>query len=330
MQKNKLNILVTGGEGYIGSHLIKSFFSKLKPSPTLVSLDKKKGVNQKYINKEIFVKGDIRNTNLTLRILKKYCINIVIHLAGLIRTEASMRKPNLYFNNNVIGGLKLLEAMEKCGVKKIIFSSSAGVYGQPSKKIISENCQTNPMNFYGLTKISFEHLLQYYNRIHDFNYIIFRIFNVAGADPSGDLRENHKPETHLIPLVLRSIYFNRPVIIYGSNYNTSDGTCIRDYIHVNDVCQAFLTATPRLCSKKIGETFNLSSGRGHSVLEVINTCQKVLKNQIKIDWQDKRAGDPATLVGDCKKIKEVLKWEPKYKLEDMVGHAFNSFYKKTS
>jgi len=328
MFKNKLNILITGGEGFIGSHLIKllSLNSKAK----VISVDKKIGCNHQYLKKIIFVKSDIGNTSVILSLLKKYRVNVVIHLASLISVEESMRKPKSYFDNNFIKGFKLLESMKKCGVKKIIYSSSAAVYGLTSKKIISENCEKNPNNFYGLTKNLFEELLEYYSKVHNFNCINFRIFNVTGADPEGELKEYHRPETHLLPLVLRCMNFNRPVIIYGSDYNTPDGTCVRDYIHVNDVCRAILKAVPLLFQRKICESFNLGFGKGLSVLEVINTCGRIFKKNPKINWQEKRVGDPEILVADCGKIKRFLKWKPNYDLEKMIIHTFQSFYGKNN
>jgi len=320
MARNNLNILITGGAGYIGSHLINLL---LKNNFSVVSIDKKKSTNQKYNKKCIFIKGDIGDKNLVKKILKKYKIDVVVHLAALMSVEESMRKPVLYFKNNIIAPVNLLEAMREAKVNKIIFSSSAAVYGFLKGKLINEKNETNPSSAYGLTKIIFEKILAYYNQTYGFSCISFRIFNAAGADPAGKLKELHNPETHIIPRTIKNILKNSPVVIYGKNYETSDGTCIRDYIHVNDISTAFLSAIPKT-KDKICEVFNLSSGNGYSVKEVVDQCYFLLGKTPNVIFKNRRAGDPPILVADNKKVKTFLKWSQKYNLKDIISHTIKS------
>lgn len=318
------NILITGGAGYIGSHIMKMLSDNFNGK--IVSLDKQITANQKQIKRGIFIKGDIANYSLMEKILKKYRIDIVLHLAGLIQVDESMRKPELYFNNNVNSGLKLLEAMRNCGVQKIIYASSGAVYGAPETKFIKEDYRLRPINVYGLTKVCFENTLNFYHRLFSFNCVIFRFFNVAGADPSGKIVESHKPETHLIPRILISINKNKPVVIFGSDYKTKDGTCIRDYIHVNDISIALTKAIPFVLKQKTFEIFNLASAKGYSVLDVLKTAEKVTGKKTKINWQPNRMGEPTMLVADYRKVKQMLKWTPKYSLEDIIAHTQKSLF----
>lgn len=322
MKKENLKILVTGGAGYIGSHLINQLL--LNSDYRVFSLDKKNSPNQKYNKKCFFIKGRIGDKNLVRKILKENKIDLVIHLASLIRIDESEKKPLKYFKNNVLEGISLLEVMRETGTDKIIYSSSAAVYGSGPGKKIRESHKTEPFSIYGLTKLEFEKILNFYNQKHNFKCIIFRIFNAAGADPSAKIREIHKPETHLIPRVLDSLNSQKPILIYGKNYNTPDGTCLRDYIHVNDISSAFISAISFLNKDKIFEIYNLGSGQAYSVKEVIDLCSKILNKKIKVIFKDRREGDLATLVSDNSKIKKLLKWKPKYKLKDMIIHTFKS------
>lgn len=314
------NILVTGGEGYIGSHLINRLLSAKKGA--VVSIDNKK--TGKLPKKGIFVRGNIADKKLLLQILKKYKINLVIHLAGLINIEESMEKPDKYFDNNVRAGLKLLEAMKTAGVKKIIYSSSAAIYGLAKTKFIKEEAPKNPVNIYGLTKKIFEELLAYYHQVHGFQYLIFRYFNVAGADWKAGLRENHNPETHLIPRTLQSLFSQQPIRIYGKDYNTPDGTCLRDYIHVLDVVRAQEKSLPLFLKGKVCDVFNLGSGKGYSVLEVVKECAKLTKKNLIIENAQKRVGDPPFLVADCQKIKRFLGWQPEKNLRNIIKDTLKS------
>lgn len=321
MMKKDLKILVTGGAGYIGSHIINMLLSSGDFS--VVSIDKNTSLNQKYNKKCIFIKGDIGNKNIVKKVLIKYKINIVLHLAALISVEESMKSPALYFQNNITAAVNLLEAMKETKVNKIIFSSSTAVYGFSSKKLIGEESETSPSSIYGLTKISFENILRYYNQNYNFSSISLRIFNAAGADPRGELKELHNPETHIIPKTIKNIFLNKPAVIYGKDYKTQDGSCIRDYIHVNDISKAFLLAIPKT-QNKICETFNLGSGKGRSVKEVVEECYFLLKKDSKVIFKERRSGDPAILVSNNDRIKKFLKWRPKYNLEDIILHTIKS------
>lgn len=321
MAKDNLNILVTGGAGYIGSHIINMLVSSNDFS--VISIDKKKSINQKHNKKCIFINGDIGDKKLVKKVLKKFKIDIVLHLAALISVEESMKNPAIYFKNNIIASANLLEAMKETKVDKIIFASSAAVYGVLGNKPIGEESATNPFSIYGLTKILFEKILTYYNQVHSFSCISFRIFNAAGFDRGGELKKTKKLETHIIPKVVKNIFQNKPVIIYGKDYNTPDGSCVRDYIHVNDISRAFLLAIPKT-KDKICETFNLGFGKGYSVKEVVDQCLFLTKKKSKIIFGERRAGDPATLVSDNEKIKKILKWQTEYSLKDIILHTIKS------
>lgn len=310
------NILVTGGEGYIGSHLMHQLSSKQRG--VVVSIDNKKEKNQKTLQNGIFIKGDIADREVVSHILKKYRIDVVMHLAALINVKESMDNPGKYFDNNVVAGFKLLEAMRLNGVKKIMYSSSAAVYGLPRTKFIKETHQKNPINTYGLTKKVFEELLSYYRQVHGFEYVTFRYFNVAGADWKNGLKENHQPETHLIPLTFRALFSDTPIKVYGTDYNTPDGTCIRDYIHVTDLVKAHQKALSLLLQGKICDVFNLGSGKGHSVLEIINECSQAVNKSPIIQAAPRRSGDPPFLLADCQKIKRAVGWQPQYNLERII------------
>ena len=313
---------MTGGAGYIGSHIMKMLLEKSRGRG--VSLDKKITPNQKNIKKGIFLKGSVGDSALTERIFKKYKINIVMHLAGLIRVEESMQNPDPYFRNNVAEGIRLLESMRRCGVKKMIFASSAAIYGLPREKFLKEDHLLHPVNVYGLTKLMFENTLRFYNKVYGMDSISFRFFNVAGADSSGMLKEYHSPETHLVPCALKNIVAKKPVCVFGKDYKTPDGTCIRDFIHVNDISSAFLLAVPRILGNNVCESFNLGSGKGYSVLDVVSACGRQMKISPKISWCPKRAGDPGILVARSKAANRILKWKPKYNLDEMVSTAVKS------
>jgi UDP-glucose 4-epimerase len=321
MARNGLNILVTGGSGYIGSHIIKKLLSN--GDFFVVSIDNKKSSSQDYNKKCTFINGSVGDKKNITKILEQYKIDLVVHLAALISVEESMKNPDLYFKNNVFDAINLLEAMEESGVKRIIFSSSAATYGSLENKFLEEKNETNPTNIYGLTKLFFEDILKHYNKEHGFNCISFRLFNIAGADPSGKLKECHNPETHIIPKTIQSIYSGKPVMIYADNYPTPDGTCIRDYIHVDDVATAFLSAIPKT-ENKICEVFNIGSGKGYSVKEVVDKCYQLMHKEPKIIFEDRRQGDCASLIANNKKIKTFLDWELKYSLDDMILHTIKS------
>jgi len=324
MKRKTLKILITGGAGYIGSHLINQLL--LNNDYKIFSIDKDYSPNQKYNKGCVYIRNRIGNKNFIKKILRKEKIDLIIHLASLIRVDESAKKPLKYFKNNILEGISLLEAMRETNTNKIIYSSSAAVYGYNQKKLIKENDPACPSSIYGLTKLEFEKILKFYHNNYNFKVIIFRIFNAAGADPSGKLKEIHKPETHLIPKIIDSLKSKKPILIYGKNYNTDDGTCLRDYIHVNDIASAFVSALSLLNknNSKIMKIYNLGSAKAYSVKEVIDLSSKILNKKIKVVYKDKRIGDSPVLTADNKRIESSLKWKPKYKLEDIIIHTFNS------
>ena len=242
----------------------------------------------------------------------------------MIRVDESEKKPLLYFKNNLEDGIILLEAMREFKINKIIFASSAAVYGPNSRKLSDENHLKNPSSVYGLTKILFENILRFYSQNYGVDCTIFRIFNVAGTDPSGNLKECHKPETHLIPKTLEALNKGKPVIICGNNYDTPDGTCLRDFIHVNDVSAAFLSAIALSSDKNLFQVFNLGLGKAYSVKEVVELCSELTGKKTKIVFTEKRAGDSAVLVSNSDKARKLLNWNPKYNLKNMIIHTIKS------
>lgn len=305
MNDNKPKILVTGGSGFIGSHLVKKL---LEAGFKVYFIDIKSSSEVKINKNAVFCKGSILDEKFLDRFFKKNKIDVVMHLAALIRVDESSLKPKLYFENNVKGSICLLEAMRKAKIDKIAFASSAAVYGD---------------SIYGLTKKQFEEILKAYSDNYGISSISFRIFNASGADPSGEFKERHNPETHLIPNVLKLLKEDKPIIVFGNDYNTKDGTCVRDYVHVSDICDAFIAAIPRLSGYKI---YDISSGNKYSVKEIISLCSEILQKKAKILVKPKRKGDASYLIGNNKKIKSDLKWKPKYGIKEIISHAINALF----
>jgi UDP-glucose 4-epimerase len=305
------NILVTGGAGYIGSHIIKEL---LKQGYNPVTYDNLKKGHRRAVLGGTFIKGDLADKKKLDQTFKKYKPNAVIHLAALSLVGESEKKPDLYFRENVCYGLNLLETMVKYNVLKIVFSSTAAVYGQPKTMPILESFSLKPVNVYGLSKLHFEQILKAYNKSYGLGFVSLRYFNAAGADPKGEIGEDHHPETHLIPRVLKTaLGQQKEVTIYGTDYNTPDGTCIRDYIHVTDLAQAHILALKYLEKKSVeSQVYNLGNEKGNSVLEVINLAKKITGINFKVLKGRRRKGDPVRLVASSKKIKKELNWEPAY------------------
>lgn len=317
-----MNILVTGGAGYIGSHVLKAL---LKAGHNAVTLDNLQKGHREAVVGGKFVEGDLADKELLDTVLKENNIEGVIHLAADSLVGESMENPGKYYRNNVANGLNLLEAMVKNEVKYLVFSSTAAVYGEPEEIPIEENHQTQPTNTYGESKLFFEKILKRYDDIYDLNFISLRYFNAAGADPEGEIGEAHDPETHLIPIVLETALGIRDKIyIFGDDYPTRDGSCIRDYIHVNDLADAHVLAIEALNLGKESSVFNLGNGEGYSVKEVIDTVKKVTERDFEVEVADRRAGDPAVLIASSDKIQEELNWKPQYpELEKIISTAWN-------
>jgi len=313
-------ILVTGGAGYIGSHVVKGL--RLQ-GHQLIIYDNLQTGHRKAVKDGLFIQGDLANEEKLKETFYSNPISAIMHFAADCLVSESMKSPLKYFNNNVINSLQLLEIAEEFNIDNFVFSSSATVYGEPESIPILETHPCVPVNFYGETKWIFERVLQSRHHLKKINYISLRYFNAAGADPEGKLGEDHSPETHLIPLVLKAALGGDSIPIYGTDYNTPDGTCIRDYIHVEDLAQAHILALDRLENGGTSEIYNLGNGNGYSVKEVIDTARRVTGKMIFSTERSRRPGDPARLVASSEKIRKQLGWSPKYPdLEMMIETAW--------
>jgi UDP-glucose 4-epimerase len=319
------NILVTGGAGYIGSHA--AYLLKEK-GYTPIILDNLVYGHQEIVEEVLglkFIKGDVGDEKLVNEILTREKIYAVMHFSAYAYVGESVEDPIKYYNNNVVSTINLLNCMVKNNVKNIIFSSTCATYGEPMTIPIPEEHPQNPINPYGQTKLVIEQAIKDYNHAYGLNYIIFRYFNAAGASPTVKIGEDHTPETHLIPLVLDAAIGKRDTIsIFGTNYPTKDGTCIRDYIHVDDISEAHISGLEHLISGKSSDVFNLGSEQGFTVREVIETAKKITGNEIKIIEAERRPGDPPSLIGNGRKAIDLLNWKIRYKnLDDIIEHAWN-------
>lgn len=314
-------ILVCGGAGYIGSHINKQLY---KEGYETIVFD-----NLIYGHKEAvkwgkLVVGDLKNVDEIEAVFKNNQIDAVFHFAAYAYVGESVDHPEKYYYNNVVNTLNLLHVMMKYGCNKIIFSSTCATYGEPEKVPITEDMPQNPINPYGATKLMVERIFQDYHKAYGLQYVVLRYFNAAGADPDGEIGESHNPETHIIPLVLDAASGKRPDIkVFGADYDTPDGSCIRDYIHVYDLATAHLLALHHLEAGKESQFFNLGNEKGTSVLEVVDSVKRVTRRNLKVTLTDRRPGDPAKLVGSSQKAQEVLGWKPIYgDIDAIVGHAW--------
>jgi len=302
-------VLITGGAGYIGSHVVKELLEKgYHP----VVYDNLQTGHRSAIRNVPFVQGDLKDEEKLKYTFRSYPIESVMHFAGDCLVGESVKEPLKYFNNNVKNGMQLIEIMCSFGVRKIVFSSSAAVYGEPKEIPIPENHACQPTTPYGETKWIFERILHALCQTGKIDYVSLRYFNAAGADPIAGLGEDHLHETHLIPLCLLGILNGKPVQIFGTDYETPDGTCIRDYIHVTDLAQAHLLALERLERRGGSSIYNLGNGNGYSVREVIETIRKVTGRRLSTLETPRRPGDPARLVASSERIRNELGWIPRY------------------
>ena len=320
-------ILVTGGAGYIGSHCVLAL---LKQNFDVVVYDNLSTGHietiktlQKYGNL-IFVQGDLLNNSYLNNLFQTYNIESVIHFAAFSQVGESVKNPQKYYINNVCGTLNLLKAMLENHVKKIVFSSTAATYGEPEYTPIDEKHPQNPINPYGQTKLMIEKIMDDYDKAYELRSVRLRYFNVAGADTENRVGEWHEPETHLIPNLLKSTFSGGKTFeMYGTDYNTKDGTCVRDYINVEDLADAHVLALDYLNNG--GETtfFNLGTNNGNTVKEVFSLCKEVTNKKIDVKICSRREGDPAILVADNSKAKQILNWQPKRDLEHSVKTAYS-------
>ncbi len=316
------SILVVGGAGYIGSHMVKFL---ARAGYRVVVLDNLSTGHADAVRYGELIVGDMADTALLDRLFHSHRFDAVMHFAAFSLVGESVDDPGKYYRNNVANTLNLLDAMVRHQVRHFVFSSTAATFGEPRSDRIDESHPQNPINPYGRSKLMVEHLLADYDAAYGLKSVCLRYFNAAGADPEGELGERHNPETHLIPLVLQAASGRRSHIhVFGTDYDTPDGSCLRDYIHVQDLCSAHLLALEWLQEHQQSKQFNLGNGDGYSVLNVIETARKVTGQEIPVLIKDRRAGDPARLVADATLAKQQLSWKPDYSdLADMIAHAWN-------
>jgi UDP-glucose-4-epimerase GalE len=312
-------VLVVGGAGYIGSHTARAL---KRVGHEVIIFDNLSTGYESLAKGFELVKGDVLNADDLARVLPR--VDAIMHFAAYAYVGESVNNPRKYFRNNVEGGLSMLNAALDAGVNKIIFSSTCAVYGEPAKVPIEENIPRQPVNPYGVSKLFFEQALEAYDRAYSFRYASLRYFNAAGADESGEIGELHNPETHLIPLALRAAAGEGPALqIFGSDYPTPDGTCVRDYIHVNDLASAHVKALEHLAAGKSSLAVNVGTGVGASVQEIISTVEKITGKPVPHTKAPRRAGDPPALVANPARAQSLLQWKATRSLDQIVGSAWN-------
>ena len=314
-------ILVIGGAGYIGSHVVRMLAHKgYKP----VVLDNLSKGHREAVANDPFVLGDLSDKALLARTFKDYHIDAVMHFAAFIEVGESVKEPSKYYHNNVAGVLNLLDALVENNVRYFVFSSTAATFGEPMRERIDETHPQVPINPYGNTKLMVEKMLADFDTAYGLTATALRYFNASGADDSGEIGESHTPETHLIPLVLQAASGKRASIkVFGTDYPTPDGTCVRDYVHVNDLANAHILALEKMFKDNVSERFNLGSGSGFSVAELIQKAKAVTGIDFMVETATHRAGDPAVLVADSTKAQRVLGWRPQYDLRQIIETAWN-------
>ena len=317
-----MKILIVGGAGYIGSHMVKQLANA---GHDVVTLDNLSYGYRDAVKYGEFVQGDLGDDKILDSIFSDGSVDAVMHFAGFIQVGESMTKPSMYYQNNVANTLILLDAMLRHQVKNFIFSSTAAIFGEPDYTPIDEKHNKQPINPYGHSKLMIEQVLDDYDEAYSLHSTCLRYFNAAGADPGGELGERHIPETHLIPLILQAASGRRDDIkVFGDDYPTDDGTCVRDYIHINDLCDAHLLALELMIKNNKSARFNLGNGKGFSVKQVIDVVKEVSGKDFKVTIEPRRSGDPAVLVADASLATKELNWQPKFaELKDIVETAWN-------
>ena len=318
-----MKILVLGGAGYIGSHTV---YELIDAGEEVVIIDNLETGHIEAVHPQAkFYKGDLRDKDFVDSVLdQEKDIDAVIHFAANSLVGESMVDPLKYYDNNLCGTKTMVQSLVEHGIDKIVFSSTAATYGEPEKVPIVETDRTEPTNTYGETKLSMEKMFKWISKAHNLRYVSLRYFNACGAHPNGKIGEAHNPETHLIPLVLQVPNGKREYIsVFGNDYDTKDGTCVRDYIHVNDLAQAHILAMEYLSKGGESNIFNLGNGVGFTVKEVIETARKVTNHTIPIREEERRAGDPSVLIASSEKARKVLGWKPQYAdLETIISTAW--------
>jgi UDP-glucose 4-epimerase len=324
-----MRVLVTGGAGYIGSHMVKLL---VESGAQVTVVDDLSTGHADAVRGRDFVRGDVADATFTKNLLEQKQIEAVVHFAACSLVGESVADPLKYYRRNVGGTAGLVEAMRQAKVTRLVFSSTAAVYGDPVRTPIDEAHPTQPVNPYGSSKLAIERMLAECSTAYGIGAVVLRYFNAAGADPSGELGERHEPETHLIPLVLQAASGRRPSIsVFGNDWPTRDGTCVRDYIHVSDLCVAHQLALDWLAAGGRYECFNLGNGEGATVLEVIEAARRVTGRTIKMVQAQRRAGDPPSLVADASKARRVLGWQPaRADIEGIVRDAWNYEQRRAS
>lgn len=320
------HIFVTGGAGYIGSHTVHFL---LRAGHRVTVADNLAKGYRHNLPADVLHVADLSETEKLQELLRG--VDAVIHFAALIAVGESTKVPERYFTNNVSGTISLFNAMVDAGVKKIVFSSTAAVYGNPTLSPIPETLPINPVNPYGETKAMVERILDWMDEHRGLRSVRLRYFNACGAEPGLGIGEEHDPETHLIPLIFRAIESGKPIMIFGNDYATPDGTCIRDYVHVTDLAQAHLAALKWLDEGGTTQAFNCGTGRGHSVMEVIRAVEEVTDRKVPFMTGPRREGDPAELVADSTKLRSTLGWSPRYTdLRETIRTAWEFEQKRIS
>ena len=311
-----MTVLVTGGAGYVGSHTVLQLE---REGFDFVVLDNLSRGHAEFVPKDSLVVGDIADRRLVREVIEEYSVTEVLHFAAFAYVGESVTNPRMYYENNVSSTLALLGEVVDAGVGSFVFSSTCATYGEPREVPISENHVQTPVNPYGASKLTIERVLREYDSAYGLRHVALRYFNAAGADASGEIGERHDPETHLIPLILQSTADKRATVtVFGDDYPTPDGTCVRDYIHVTDLASAHISALHYLKSGAPSDVFNLGNGMGYSVREVIESAQRVTGQILNVEVGPRRHGDPAILVGSCDKAREVLGWSPQYSEIDQI------------
>lgn len=317
-----MKILVVGGAGYIGSHMVKMLHHA---GHTIVTIDNLSSGYRNAVLYGQFIEGDIANRPFLDQLFSKYSFDGVMDFASYIQVGESINKPSMYYENNVSNTLTLLSAMMDADIKSFIFSSTAAIFGEPKYIPIDEKHPQNPINPYGHSKLMVEQILRDFEHAYGLNSICLRYFNAAGADAEGELGERHTPETHLIPLILQAASGRRDNIsIFGTDYDTPDGTCVRDYIHVEDLCSAHLLAMKSLVNGGSSQVYNMGNGQGYSNRDIIDTVKIVTGKNFRVVEMPRRDGDSERLVADSKRLQADLGWKPKYPdLDTIILHAWN-------